>query len=97
MDRILSLKPNDLDTRITRAHLEVFWKADTRPLHELIQTSVLQNPASAVSLAPVRIFLAQAERDPAAGERALADLGENTYGPDAIRYSRAFGGAPDAG
>jgi TolB-like protein/class 3 adenylate cyclase/Tfp pilus assembly protein PilF len=91
LDRILALKPNDLDARISRAQLEVFWKADTAPLHELIEASMRQNPASAAGLAPVRIFLATAERDPAAGERALADLGENTYGPDAIRYTRAFG------
>jgi TolB-like protein/Flp pilus assembly protein TadD len=91
LNRILGLKPNDLDTRITRAQLEVYWKADTRALHELIQTFMVQNPASAASLAPTRIFLAQAERDPAAGERAVADLGENSYGPDAIRYPRAFG------
>ena len=38
-----------------------------------------------------RIFLATAERDPKAGLRALADLGKNTYGPDAILYTRAFG------
>jgi tetratricopeptide (TPR) repeat protein len=67
------------------------WKADTRPLHELIESFMRQNPASGARLAPVRIFLATAERDPTAGLRALTDLGENTYGPDAIQYTRAFG------
>ena len=91
LDRILAIRPNDLDTRVSRAQLEVFWKADTRPLHELIESFMRQNPASGARLAPVRIFLATAEHDPRAGERALADLRENTYGPDAIRYTRAFG------
>jgi tetratricopeptide (TPR) repeat protein len=50
-----------------------------------------QNPTSGARLAAVRIFLATAERDPKAGLRALADLGKNTYGPDAILYTRAFG------
>ncbi|MDP9253741.1 MAG: hypothetical protein M3O66_02185, partial [Verrucomicrobiota bacterium] len=91
LDRALAIRPNDLDTRVSRAQLEVFWKADTRPLHELIESFMRQNPASGARLAPVRIFLATAERDPTAGLRAVADLGENTYGPDAIRYTRAFG------
>ena len=91
LDRVLAIRPNDLDTRVNRAQLEVFWKADTRPLHELIESFMRRNPASGARLAPVRIFLATAERDPSAGLRALADLGENTYGPDAIRYTRAFG------
>jgi len=91
LERVLAIKPNDLDTRVNRAQLEVFWKADTRPLHELIKSFMQQNPASGARLAPVRIFLATAERDPGAGQRAVADLSENTYGPDAIRYTHAFG------
>jgi TolB-like protein/class 3 adenylate cyclase/Flp pilus assembly protein TadD len=91
LDRILVLKPNDLDTRLLRAQVEVFWKADPRPMHQVMEAAIRENPAIAVSLAPSRIFLATAERDPVAGERAVADLGQNTYGPDAIRYTRAFG------
>jgi TolB-like protein/Tfp pilus assembly protein PilF len=91
LERILTIRPNDLDTRIGRARLEVTWKADTRPLHELIESFMRQNPTSGARLAAVRIFLATAERDPKAGLRALADLGKNTYGPDAILYTRAFG------
>src|SRR5207247_9834775 len=85
------IRPNDLDTRVNRAQLEVFWKADPRPLQQLIESFMRQNPASGARLAPVRIFLATAERDPTVGLQALADLGENTYGPDAIRYTRSFG------
>ena len=91
LDRVLALKPNDLDARINRAQLEVLWKADTRPMHEVIESFIQQNPASSARLAPSRIFLASAERDTKAAEQALADLGDDTYGPDAIRFSRAFG------
>src|SRR6266699_3096249 len=91
LERALAIRPNDLDTRVNRAQLEVFWKADTRPLHELIESFMRQNPASGTRLAPVRILLASAERDPTAGLRAVVDLGENMYGPDAIRYTREFG------
>jgi TolB-like protein/Tfp pilus assembly protein PilF len=91
LDRIVALTPNDVDARISRAQLEVQWKADTRPLHELIESTIQQNPASSARLAPVRLFLASSERDAGAAERALADLGEDTYGPNAIRFTRAFG------
>jgi TolB-like protein/class 3 adenylate cyclase/Tfp pilus assembly protein PilF len=91
LDRILVLKPNDLDTRLLRAGVDVFWKADPRPLHQAIEAAIRENPPVAPSLAPTRILLATAERDPVAGERAVADLGQTTYGPDAIRYTRAFG------
>jgi TolB-like protein/class 3 adenylate cyclase len=91
LDRILVLKQNDLDWQLNRAQLEIFWKADTRPMHELTETLLRENPARASNLAPSRIFLATAERDAVAGEHAVADLGENTYGPDAVRYTREFG------
>ncbi len=91
LDRILALKPNDLDARLARGQLEIAWKADTRPLHEMIESSIQQHLASSTRLAPLRIFLASVERDAGAAERALADLGDDTYGPDAIQFSRAFG------
>ncbi len=71
--------------------MEVQWHADALPLRQLIDSLLRQNSAFGTRFAPVRIFLAFAERDPVGGERALADLAENTYGPDAIRYPRAFG------
>ena len=91
LDRALKLKPDDLDARINRAFLEVLWKADTRPLHDLIESFIQQNPASSTHLAPIRVFLGFAERDANGIARAVGDLGDNTYGPDAIQYSRAFG------
>jgi tetratricopeptide (TPR) repeat protein len=90
LDRVLALKPNDFDTRINRAQLEVFWKADPRPLREVVEAALRQNPESAKALAAVRTFLAIAERDPVAGEKAVADLGDKNFGPDAIRFPPAF-------
>jgi TolB-like protein/Tfp pilus assembly protein PilF len=91
LDRILALKPTDIDTQLSRAQLDIFWKADTRPMHHVIEAVLRENPALAAELAPTRIFLATAEHDAVAGERAVEDLGENTYGPDAVRYTGEFG------
>jgi TolB-like protein/Flp pilus assembly protein TadD len=91
LDRILALKPNDREMQLSRAQSEIFWKADTRPMHQVMEAILREEPALAVKLAPARIFLATAERDAVAGEHAVEDLGENTYGPDAVRYTREFG------
>jgi TolB-like protein/Tfp pilus assembly protein PilF len=90
LDRVLKLKPNDLDARIGRAMLEVSWKADARPLHKLIESVIQQNPTSGIRLAPVRVFLGLAEHDANGIARAAGDLGDNTFGPNAIQYSRVF-------
>jgi TolB-like protein/Flp pilus assembly protein TadD len=90
-DRILALRPDDFDTRISRAQMEVFWRADTRPLHALIEARLKEDPAAAKKLAQSRLFLALCERDLTGIEDALAALGNNTWGPNAVQFSRAFG------
>jgi tetratricopeptide (TPR) repeat protein len=89
-DRALLLRPDDLDARISRAQLDVFWKADPRPLHAVLASEIREHPKSSRALAQIRLFLAFAERDADGGQKALVDLGE-AYGPDAIRFPRAFG------
>jgi tetratricopeptide (TPR) repeat protein len=90
LERIVALTPDDFDTRISRAQMEVFWRADTRPLHALIEARLKEDPAAAKKLAPTRLFLALCERDLVGIEDALAALGDNTVGPAAVQYSRAF-------
>jgi TolB-like protein/class 3 adenylate cyclase len=89
LDRAISLKPDDLDTRIGRAQCEVFWKADPRPMHDALASA--RDSANPGRFAANRVFLAFAERDPAGGMQALAALGERTFGPNAFQYPRAFG------
>ena len=33
MDRVLAIKPDDVQTQVSRAAIELDWKADTRPMH----------------------------------------------------------------
>ena len=89
-ERILALRPDDFDTRISRAQMEVPWRADTRPLHTLIEARLKEDPAAAKKLAQIRLFLALRERDLVGIEDALAALGDNTSGPNAVQFSRAF-------
>ena len=91
LDRALAIVPNDIDTKISRAQAELDWKADTRPLHNTIDALLSGQPSAAASFADSWFYLALCERDFPAAERALAALGEHTYGPDAVLFSPKFG------
>src|SRR5215831_12950167 len=42
LDRALSIVPDNVETRVTRATFELFWKADTHPLHQTIDAILAQ-------------------------------------------------------
>jgi serine/threonine-protein kinase len=80
LDRGLAIKPDDVETRALRASVDFDWKADTRPLHQLIGELQAKNPAALQSVADTWFTCALAERDPAAAEAAISALGENPFG-----------------
>jgi TolB-like protein len=92
LDRALVIVPDNVETRAFRPKIELFWKADTRPLHQTIDAILAQGPSAIVSAADAWFFCALAERDPAAAERALVALGDNPcWDEDVITLSRSFG------
>jgi tetratricopeptide (TPR) repeat protein len=91
LDRALSIVPEDIDTKISRAQAQLDWKADTRPLHAEIEALLAKRPSAGASFADNWLYLALCERDYPAANRALADLGDHTFGPDAILFSPKFG------
>jgi TolB-like protein/class 3 adenylate cyclase/Tfp pilus assembly protein PilF len=90
LDRALIIKPDDVETKTTRALVELDWKADTRPLHQTIDEIRTQNPAGIQNVADIWLLLVLAERDTVAASAALAALGENTFGNDAMQFNRTF-------
>lgn len=74
LDRALALVPHDLDTRMTRALVDLEWRADTRPLHQTIDALLAENPAAASDLGDLWLYVALCERDHAAAARALAAI-----------------------
>src|SRR6266516_1464092 len=52
LDRILAIEPNDVPAKVGRAALELNWKADTRPLHQLIDEIRATNPAAMPKIVP---------------------------------------------
>jgi tetratricopeptide (TPR) repeat protein len=91
LDRCLAIDPNDTDTRVTRAALDLDWKADPRPLHQIIDSIRKENPGAVATVADSWFRCALAERDVSSAETALAALGESTFGNDAMQLGRTFG------
>jgi TolB-like protein/class 3 adenylate cyclase/Tfp pilus assembly protein PilF len=92
LDRALTIVPNDVSTKTARALVDFNWKAETRPLHELINSILANNPGAISDAADAWFICALAERDPAAGERALVALGDNpSWGDSPVDLSRSFG------
>jgi serine/threonine protein kinase/tetratricopeptide (TPR) repeat protein len=90
-DRALAIEPNDAETKVARAFVELDWKADTRPLHQVIDEIRGKDPAAIQHVSDSWLACALAERDPAAATSALVALGGNSFGDDALSFSRQFG------
>ena len=88
-DRALTVEPDNVDTKLNRAWLEVFWKADTRPLHQLIDSLRAEQPIVTFD-AGFWLFCALAERDANAAQAALDALGEEPWGVNPMFFSRTF-------
>jgi TolB-like protein/Tfp pilus assembly protein PilF len=92
LDRALSIVPDNVETRANRALYELCWKGDTRPLHQTIDSILVQGPGAIAPAADVWFMCAVAERDSAAAERALIALVDNPcWGESAIILSHSFG------
>src|SRR5437899_2820501 len=75
LDRVLTIVPGDVGTRVQRSLIELDWHADPKPLHETIATVLAQEPASISELADQWLSLALSERDFASAELALKAMG----------------------
>jgi TolB-like protein/Tfp pilus assembly protein PilF len=90
LNRALAIDPNDVTTKAMCAVVELDWKADTRPLHELINELRVKDSAALQSVPDFWLTWALAERDPAAASDALTVLGENALSDGPIQLSRTF-------
>ena len=90
LDRAHSIVPNDVDTKVARALVELDWRADTRPLRTVIDAVLAENPAIAPTLADTWLTLALSDHDFGTAARALAALGNNPINIDVVSLSPAF-------
>jgi len=88
--RALAFEPNDAVTKVQHAFVELDSKADTRPLHQMIESI---RPAAIPSIANNWLVCALAERDGTAAENALTAFGESpiTFGSaENVLFNRLF-------
>jgi len=91
LDRALVLMPNAVNTKAARANVEGSWKADLRPLHQLIDSIRTTNPAALPTIADYWFYLALAERDAAAAQDALIASGPNPVSSyDGVQFNHPF-------
>ena len=91
--RALAFEPNDAVTKVQHAFVELDSKADTRPLHQMIESIRATNPAAIPSIANNWLLCALAERDGTAAENALTAFGESpiTFGStENVLFNRPF-------
>jgi serine/threonine protein kinase/tetratricopeptide (TPR) repeat protein len=90
VDRELAIRPNDAYLKVSRAFVELDWKADTRPLHQCIESIRATNPLAIPDIANTWLTCALAERDASAAANAVAARGERSFGNEVVKYSPPF-------
>ena len=76
LDRALALDPKDSGSRVLRAWGDLEWRGDPKPLHEICEAFMNENPAVTAEWGEAWIDIALCERDRALAERALATMPE---------------------
>src|SRR5438094_2000413 len=71
LDRALAIEPTDFDTKIAVAALQFHWNADTRPMHQTIDSIRSTNPEALSTAVDEQLSCALAERDVAAAKDVL--------------------------
>jgi TolB-like protein/Flp pilus assembly protein TadD/predicted Ser/Thr protein kinase len=91
LDRALAIDPDNVDIKLERAAVDFYWKADSRPLHQMVDSIRAANPAATQDIAEYWLFYALAERDAVAAKNAVIAAGENPALTDeTVEFSRPF-------
>ena len=91
LDRALAIEPNDVDSKVARAFVDFHWKADIRPLHQVLDSIRATNPAATQSIADGWLICALAERDTGAAKNAVIAAGANPpFTDEAVNFTRPF-------
>ena len=90
-DRLLALNSNDILAKLSHPQIDLEERADTRPLHAVLEKTLRDDPAAAGRMITDLFSLALYERDFAAADRALALLTEIVFGEikPTIYFTRA--------
>jgi TolB-like protein/predicted Ser/Thr protein kinase/Tfp pilus assembly protein PilF len=87
--RVLAIDPNYADGKIMLANVEFDSKANTRPLHELIDRMQATDPATLEKIVDVWFVCALGERDPLAVDNVLVAAGDKPLGFFGVRLNHS--------
>ena len=91
LDHALNIQPNDIETKVASALVELDWKADARPLHQAIDSVRAANPVAMHHIADAWLLCALAERDAAAAKNALIAAEQDIpFNDAAVHFNRLF-------
>jgi serine/threonine protein kinase/tetratricopeptide (TPR) repeat protein len=90
LNRALAIEPDDVETQVERAYVDLDWKADTRLLHQTISEIREKDPLGIQTVADYWLLCALAEHDAIAAEAALATFGNNDFNDDQMKFSPSF-------
>src|SRR5262245_16976707 len=90
LDRVLNIAPEDADTRVQRAIVELEWRADLRPLRAAIETVIAEDPTAGATIADRWTALAFYERDKAELERALGSVPPEGVRSSSVTFPRGW-------
>ena len=90
--RLLAIRPDDANLQVGSAAVEFDWKADTRPLHQAVDSIRATNPAARQSIADVWLRCALAERDAGSARNALVAARDNpiSLSNENVSFNRLF-------
>ncbi len=73
-DRALAITPSAVTLRVRRAQVDLESRADTQPIHEVIQSIITEDPGAVDAIAERWLYLALCRRDATEMASALASL-----------------------
>jgi len=90
LDRVIAILPDDVVSRVARAWVEMDWKADSRPIHNVIGSVTNQSPNAITSFDQFLLGVALYERDAKACESAIAAMPAQGIGTDQVTLPVPF-------
>jgi TolB-like protein/tetratricopeptide (TPR) repeat protein/predicted Ser/Thr protein kinase len=88
LDRALAIDPNDVSTKVALAAVQFHWKADTRSLHQTIDSLGAAKTGALSSAADEGLSCALAERDVAAAKNVLNTIGDTPLTDYSVHLDR---------
>jgi serine/threonine protein kinase/Tfp pilus assembly protein PilF len=88
LERASAVEPDDVDTKVALAAVQFHWKADSKPLHQTIDSIRGTNPSALPNVANDWLSCALAERDLPAANNALDAFGDTPLTDYAVHLNR---------